>query len=63
MKPSEDRTSENSRSRLETHWGVERRDAQRKEDECGGGEVKEMAGEPGEVLLKTFWLATSKRRL
>ena len=52
----------NSRSRLETHLGVERRAAQREEDE-GGDEVKEMAGESGEELLKTFWLATSRRRL
>ena len=50
MKPAEDRTSGNSRSRLETHLGVERRDARRK-DEGGGDDVNEMAGEPGEELL------------
>ena len=47
----------------ETHWGVERRDAGREEDEAGGDEVNKMAEEPGEELLKTFWLATFKRRL
>ena len=35
MKPSEERTSGNSRSRSETHFGVERRDAG-KEEEVGG---------------------------
>ena len=58
----EDRTSGKSRSRLETHLGVERRAAQRK-DEGREDEVDKMAGEPGEELLKTFWLATSTRRL
>ena len=43
--------------------GVERSDAWRVEDEGGGDEVNKMAGEPGEELLKTFWLATSDRRL
>ena len=62
MKPSEERTSRNSRSRLETHFGVERRAAFREED-VGGEEGNKMAGEPGEELLKTFWLAMSNRRL
>ena len=62
VKPSEERTSRNSRSRLKTHFGVERRAARREED-SGGEEGNEMAGEPGEELLKTFWLATSNRRL
>ena len=50
MKPSEDRTLGNSRSRSESHLGVERRDTWRK-DEGGGDEVNKMAGEPGEELL------------
>ena len=62
VKPSEERTSGKSRSRLETHLGVQRRAALREED-TGGEEVFEIAGEPGEELLKTFWLAKSKRRL
>ena len=62
MKQSEDRTSGNSRSRSGTHLGVEWRAACR-EDKGGRDEVNEMAGEPGEELLKTFWLATSKRRM
>ena len=44
MKPSEERSSGNSRSRWETHLGVERRDAWREEDEGGGDEVNKMAG-------------------
>ena len=47
----EDRTSGKSRSRLETHLGVERRNALREEDEGGGDEINKMAGEPGEELL------------
>ena len=62
MKPSKERTSGNSRSRLETHFGVERR-AACIEEEVGGEEGNKMAREPGEELLKTFWLATSNRRL
>ena len=50
---SEKRTSGNSRSRLETHLGVERKAAWRDED-VGGEEVNLMAGDPGEELLKTF---------
>ena len=52
------KTPRNSRRRMETNLGVERRDA-RREDDGSGDEGKEMAGEPGEELLKTFWLATS----
>ena len=63
LKPSENRTSGNSRSRLETHLGVERRNAQKEKDEGSGDEVNKMAGEPGEELLKTLWLAKSNRRL
>ena len=44
---------------METHYGVERRAARREED-GGGEEVNKMAGENGEELLKTFWLATPK---
>ena len=47
----EDRTWGNSRSRLETQVGVDRRDAGREEDEGGGDKVNKMAGEPGEELL------------
>ena len=61
-KPSEERTSLNSRSRLETHLGVERRAAHREED-GGGEEGNKMAVEPREELLKNFWLARSSRRL
>ena len=53
MKPSEERTSGNSRSRSGTHFGVESRAAQRKEN-IGGEEDNNNAGEPGEELLKTF---------
>ena len=62
MKPSEERTSGNSWSRSEIHLGVERRAAQRKDD-GGGDEAKKMAGDPGEELMMTFWLATFRRRL
>ena len=51
MKLSEDRTLGNSRSRLVTHLGVERRDAWREEDEGGGDEVNKMAEEPREEFL------------
>ena len=37
--------------------------AARREEEDGGEEVNVMAGERGEELLQTFWLATSRRRL
>ena len=47
MKPSEDRTLGNSRSRSESHFRVERRAACREED-------SDKAGEPGKELLKTF---------
>ena len=53
MKQSDERTLRNSRSRLEIHFGVERR-AARREEEIRGEEVRVMAGEPGEELLKTF---------
>ena len=49
----EERTSGNSRSRSETHLGGESRAARREED-VGGEEDNEMAGEPGEESLKTF---------
>ena len=62
MKPSKDRTSGNSRSRSKTHFGMERRAACREED-VGGEEGNKMAGKPGEELMKTFWLASSDRRL
>ena len=62
MKPSEVRTSGNSRSRLETHFGVERRAARREED-VSGEEGNKIPQEPGQELLKTLWLATSNRRL
>ena len=62
MKPSEENMSGNSRSRLETHFKVERRAVGREED-VSGEEGNKMAGEPGEKLLKTFWLAKSNRRL
>ena len=42
--------------------GVERRAAGREED-SGWEEGNKMAGEPREELLKTFWLATSNKRL
>ena len=42
--------------------GVESRAARREED-GGGEEGNKMAEEPGEELLKIFWLALSKRRL
>ena len=45
MKPSEERMSGNSRSRLETHFGVERRVA-RREEGVDVEEGSEMAGEP-----------------
>ena len=54
VKLSKERTSGNSRSRLEIHFGVERR-AARREGDVGGVEVNMMAGEPGEELLTTFW--------
>ena len=57
-----ERTFRSSRSRSETHFGVERRAACREED-IDGEEGNKMAGEPGEELLKTFWLAMSNRRL
>ena len=53
MKPSEESSSGNSRSRLETHFGVERRAACR-DEEIVGEEDNEMAGEPGEESLKMF---------
>ena len=62
MKPLKERTSGNSRSRSEIHFGAESRAALRGEI-VGGEEVNKMAGEHREELLKTFWLATSKRRL
>ena len=58
---SEERTSGNSMSRLEIHLGVERRAAWK--ENVGGEEINVMAGEQGEEPLKTFWLATSRRRL
>ena len=58
MNPLEERTLGSSRSRSEIHFGVERRDAGREED-VRGEEVRVMAGEPGQKLLK---LATSRRR-
>ena len=64
MKLSEERTSGNSRSRSETHFGVERRAARAcREEDIGWEEGNKMAGEPGEELLKTFCLAMSNRRL
>ena len=45
VKPSEERMSGNSRSRLETHFGVERRVA-RREEGVDVEEGSEMAGEP-----------------
>ena len=62
VKPSEENTSGNSRSRLETHFKVERRAAGREED-VSGEEGNKMAVEPREELLKTFWLAMSNQRL
>ena len=62
VKPSVERMSGKSRSRSETHFEVERRAARRDEDVCGEN-GNEMAGEPAEDLLKTFWLATSNRKL
>ena len=62
VKPSKERTSVNSRSRLETHFGVERSAAHREED-VSGEKGNKIAGELGEEFLKTFWLATSNRRL
>ena len=49
----------NLERRLEIHFGAERRLAWREEE--GGGE--EVRHKEGEELKKTFWLATSKRRL
>ena len=49
----EERTSGNSRSRSETHFQVERRAAYREED-VGGEEDNNNAGEPGEKLLKAL---------
>ena len=46
MKPSQERMSGNSRSRLGTHLGMERRAARREED-IGGEEDNHKAGEPG----------------
>ena len=57
-----ERTFRSSRSRSETHFGVERRAAFREEDVIEE-ESNKRAGEPGEELLKTFWLAMSNRRL
>ena len=62
MAKAEKINSGNSWSRSETHLGVERRAAHREED-ASGKEGNKMAGEAGEELLKTFWLATSTRRL
>ena len=61
MKPLEERMSGNSRSRLEVHLGVERR-AARREGDVREEEFNMMAGEPGEELLKTFCLDTSRRK-
>ena len=47
MKPSEERTSGNTRSRLETLFRVKKRTAHREED-VGREEDNEMAGEPRE---------------
>ena len=44
---------------MEIYYGAEKRLARREED--GGGE--EVRHKEGEELLKTFWLAMSKRRL
>ena len=59
VKPSEERTSGKLERRSEIHFGVEMRVAWREGD--GGGE--EVRHKEGEELLKTFWLATSKKRL
>ena len=59
VKPSKVRTSGNLERRSETHFGAERRVARREEYD-GGNEVRDTEGEE---LLKTFWLATSSRRL
>ena len=45
--------SGNSRSRLGTHFGEERRAGCREQDVGWGGENK-MVGKPGEEFLKTF---------
>ena len=62
MKPSEERTSGNSRSRLERHFRVDRR-AARREEYIGGEEGYTIPGEPREELLKTFWLANVQQRI
>ena len=59
VKPSEEWTSRNSERRSEMHFRVERRLA-RREENVGGEEVSVTEGDD---LLKTFWLATSSRRL
>ena len=59
VKPSEERTSGKSVRRSKIHFGAERRVARREGDSRG----EEVRHKEGEELLKTFWLATSKRRL
>ena len=59
LNPSQERTSGKSKRRSEIHIGVERRVARREGDSRG----EEVRHKEGEELLKTFWLATSKRRL
>ena len=59
VKASEERMSGNSERRSEIHFGAETKVAWREND--GGG--KEVSVTEGEELLKTFWLATSRRRL
>ena len=58
MNPSEERTLGNSKRRSEIHLVVERRAVQ--SEEGIGGEVKAMSREPGEELLNTCWLGTSR---
>ena len=59
VKPLEERTSGKSEYRSKIHFGAERKVARR--EGYGGGE--DARHKEGGKLLKTFWLATSKRRL